>query len=102
MQKTKGVLTILDINNIRNLVIDVIINKLAYKGSHISVDMCDRKLLGETFNLKARDLVKLLFLLEEELSIQFPQNDIVDGKFSTINQIADSAFQLIIEKTMVV
>lgn len=93
---------ILDITNIRSFIIDIIINKLTYDGSHISVDMCDSKLLGETFDLKARDLVKLLFLLEEELSIQFPQNDIVDGKFSTINQITNLAFQLTTEKLMIV
>lgn len=95
-------LIILDINNIRCLIIDIIINELAYNGSDISVDMCDSKLLGGSFDLKARDLVRLLFLLEEKLSIQFPQNEIVDGRFSTINQIANLAFQLITEKPMIV
>lgn len=80
-------------NDVQNLIVEIIKNRLDYHGQFITADMFDQKLLGENFGLKARDLVELLFILENELKIRFPQNDIAAGRFSTINQIADLALR---------
>lgn len=82
------------LNDVKCLIVDTITNNLEYHGDSIIPEMFDNKLLGQSFGLKARDLVKLLFLLENRLNIKFPADNIVAGQFSTINQIANLAYNL--------
>ncbi len=47
----------------------------------------DQNLFGNNFKLAPRDLVHLFFTIEKEFSITIPQEDIVEGKFNTFNNI---------------
>lgn len=49
----------------------------------------DEKLLGDKVNMKARDLVVLLYMLEEELDIHISTEDIVGGRFDTFHHIQE-------------
>lgn len=52
-------------------------------------DIFDQQLLGPTFNFRARNLLYLFFEVEREFSVSIPEEDIANGKFSTLNNIVD-------------
>lgn len=49
----------------------------------------ERSLLSNTFRLSGRDLVYLFYDVEKVFKIKIPEEDILDGKFSSINQIVN-------------
>ncbi len=54
-----------------------------------NANLRDEKLLGDKVNMRARDLVVLLYTLEEELDIHINTEDIVNGKFDTFHHIKE-------------
>lgn len=53
------------------------------------IDLRGEKLLGNKINMRARDLVIFLHVLEEKLDIHIKKEDIVSGKFDTFNHIME-------------
>lgn len=77
----------MNFNEARQEILNIVINKFSL---NICVDNSfDKKLFGGPFNLKARDMLILYFELEKHFKIKFPQRDIIEGKFSTLNEITD-------------
>lgn len=56
---------------------------------NVDVSLSDRHLLGNFFNIEARDLVYFLFEVENEFSVNIPQKYIINGDFCTLSKIAD-------------
>ena len=54
-----------------------------------NIDLRNEKLLGSRINMTARDLLVLLFMIEEELDIHIKNESIVNGKFDTFNHIVE-------------
>lgn len=48
----------------------------------------EKELLGDVFRLEARDMIYLFFDIEKEFGITIPEEDIVNGKFATLNSIS--------------
>jgi len=55
----------------------------------INDDMFNQPLLGSMFKFQARNLLYLLIEIEKRFNISIPEEDIVNGKFNTLNSIAD-------------
>lgn len=49
----------------------------------------EEKLLGSRINMAARDLVVLLYSIEERLNIHFDTKGIIEGKFDTFEHIIE-------------
>lgn len=49
----------------------------------------ERSLLSKTFRLSGRDLVYLFYDVEKVFKIEIPEKDILQGNFSSINQITN-------------
>lgn len=47
----------------------------------------DDNLIGSKFNFRARDLIYLLYDIEEKFNIKIPEEDIDNNKFNTIGNI---------------
>ncbi len=47
----------------------------------------DDNLIGGKFNFRARDLIYLLYDIEEKFNIKIPEEDIDNNKFNTIGNI---------------
>ena len=76
-------------NTIRDQVL-ILFNKLfPEKKSLIKNEFFDIPLLSGRINLQARDLLCLFFDTEKEFDISIPQDVIIAGRFSTINNITD-------------
>ncbi|MCX7745303.1 MAG: peptide maturation system acyl carrier-related protein [Clostridia bacterium] len=67
----------------------IFFNRFEMNLSKCSQEDFDRALLGSFFNLAPRDLIYLFFDIEKEFNINIPQDEIVEGRFNTINNIAD-------------
>ena len=71
---------------------------LLNKKYHIAIDndrdICNEELLGASINMGAIDLMSLLLDVEREFKIRIIEEDIVKGKFRTVNGICD----LVLEK----
>ncbi len=52
-----------------------------------NIELRNEKLLGNKINMNARDLVVLLYTLEEKLDIHIKREDIVNGNFDTFDHI---------------
>lgn len=53
------------------------------------IELRKEKLLGNRINMAARDLVVLLFTIEERMQIRLDMQSIVDGKFDTFDHIVE-------------
>lgn len=49
----------------------------------------EEKLLGSRINMAARDLVVLLYSIEEKLNIQLDVKSLIEGKFDTFEHIIE-------------
>jgi peptide maturation system acyl carrier-related protein len=49
----------------------------------------DKHLLGRPHSLEARDMLYLLFDVEREFGIRIPEDEIVNGRFSSYNSILE-------------
>ena len=76
------------INEIIQILIDLLKEK-SLINIEINKSMFDKKLLGQPFCLGARELVCLYLEVENKFNITLPQNEIVMGKFGTLNSIAN-------------
>lgn len=56
---------------------------------NIHEELKDSNLLGEKFLFSPRDLVILLVKIEKELKIKISNSGIIEGRFSTFEQIVD-------------
>lgn len=54
-----------------------------------NIDLRNEKLLGSKINMSARDLLVLLYLIEEKLDVHVENECIVNGKFDTFNHIIE-------------
>lgn len=52
-------------------------------------DCMEGNLLTHPFDLKARDLICLLYAVEEEFGIAVPGEDVLGGRFDTLNHIME-------------
>lgn len=70
------------------------------KKYHIAIDndrdICNEELLGASINMGAIDLMSLLLDIEREFKITIIEEDILKGKFRTVNTICN----LVSEKQM--
>ena len=55
----------------------------------LNAELRGEKLLGDKINMSARDLVVLLYAIEEKLDINIKREDIVIGKFDTFDHIIE-------------
>ncbi len=53
-------------------------------------DCMEGNLLTHPFNLKARGLICLLYAVEEEFGIAVPEEDVLGGRFDTLNHIMET------------
>lgn len=61
-----------------------------------------KNILGEDFKLAARDLLYIYFDIKKEFNIIIPEEDIAEGKFSTLNGLIDIVInQKMLEKISV-
>ncbi len=61
-----------------------------------------KNILGQDFKLAARDLLYIYFDIKKEFNIIIPEEDIAEGKFSTLNGLIDIVInQKILEKISV-
>ncbi len=49
----------------------------------------DKKIFGAEVNIEARELVQVYMDLKYELGIKFREEDLIDKKFATFNQIVE-------------
>jgi len=52
-------------------------------------DLRDTPLLGELIGLRARDMLFLLFRIEEMFGVKIPDQAIAEGRFNTFNNIQE-------------
>ncbi len=53
------------------------------------IELRKEKLLGSKINMAARDLVVLLFEIEDKMNIQFDKESILNGNFDTFDHIVE-------------
>ncbi len=54
-----------------------------------NTELRKEKLFGNKINMAARDLVMLLFAIEDKLDIRIDKESIMNGKFDTFDHIVD-------------
>lgn len=81
-----------DKETIRNKLLDILKNKYNIKETD-NIDSLN--LLGKTIKMGASDLMCLFLDVEKEFNIVISQEDVIAGRFKTINKI----IELIYEKT---
>lgn len=60
------------------------------------IELKKEKLLGEKINLKARDLLIILYKVEKTFSVSIPEKSIYDGNFDTYDHILGLLFLLLV------
>ena len=71
------------------------LSSLFHDRMQISIEKAgmNENLLGGKCNLYPRDLIYLYYFIQEEFEIEIDKKYILDGSFSTINNIADIIYE---------
>lgn len=80
---------------IRKGIAEIFRNRLEMDIESYEEDSLDKNLFGDQFMLKPRDLLCIFVDVEREFGISIPENVVLEGKFNTINNIADIVSSLI-------
>lgn len=78
-----------DINNKKEIEDSIL--KIIYDNFDVKIeeDFIDKPLLGKEIKLPARSLVYLYFEIKDFFDVKISEDDIVGGKFISVNSIAD-------------
>ncbi|MCX7923053.1 MAG: peptide maturation system acyl carrier-related protein [Clostridia bacterium] len=77
-----------DVNRTKEKLNKILENRFGFNLRNLKEGYENEELLGRYMQLKARDLLYLYFEVEKEFNIKIPEEAIAEGKFNTLNNIA--------------
>lgn len=63
-------------------------------GNRLTKSLLDENFLSVKFNMQPRDLVYLLYLVEDYFKITIPETHIVSNRFASFNAVVDIIYEL--------
>lgn len=82
--------------NIREAIVNILKEKIVINHDFSDEKLFGQELTGGALRLRAREMLRLFFEVENEFNTRIPEEKIIEGKFNTINDITEIVFQLIL------
>lgn len=88
-----------DINIIRDKVIEIFEQRLQVNLKNYKDNYCDEEIFGQYMRFNASDMLYVYFDIEKDFKIEIPEEAIINGSFSTINNIVNIIYKQILMKS---